>query len=419
MSCTELLNGLLAENGHVRQNGKKASERTNDAISAGLRKNFAVLINVLGFKLLDPRNIREVHIQALCEYWYGRKLASSTMQNYLYHFRRLACWIGKKGMVKDLPYYLPNAPKSDTQVRTVAKKSKSWTEAGIDVKKKIEEAAALDLRFSYMLRAQLAYGFRGHEVLQFQPWAYENEGKLTFDKTKNGRMRDVFLATDEQRALLEELKGMLKKNEALGWPFRPDGKAASLEFNKQRYYRYMAKLGLTKKEANVTGHGLRAQFAENLAVQKDFIPPTLGGSRGQKARDVIDLTRLKISSELGHARISVSTAYVGSMGQKVPLDDPEDTPKLISACCETMQPAQMKPIVPERVVDCAHLSAELSLIGVYVDPRKIQILWEMHSARYGSDWVMPSKNSNIAALETEALAIIRNLSKQEPPPGAA
>jgi len=249
-----------------RVNGKPASARTKEALTEGLEGNFRLLTKELGYKLQDPLNIRDTHIKALCEEWYRQGLAPKTMQGYLSHFRIFCGWIGKKGMVKTLRHYLPDVPIADLRVTTVAKKSKSWAEAGINVMEKIGDAIALDWRFGYMLLAQLAFGFRAHEVVQFKPWKYERDGRLSFDKTKGGRPRDVFIDTEAQRFILELIKSKLRKNETLGWTHRPDGQLATLEYSKARYYRLMRKIGITKELAEVVGHGLRAQFAENSAL---------------------------------------------------------------------------------------------------------------------------------------------------------
>jgi len=34
-----------------------------------------------------------------------------------------------------------------------------------------------------------------------------------------------------------------------------------------------------------TSHGLRAEYAENLAISLDYIPPTLGGTKDQMPKE--------------------------------------------------------------------------------------------------------------------------------------
>ena len=61
------------------------------------------------------------------------EFAPKTMQVALSHLRIFAGWVGKKNMVKDIHHYLPDVPREKLKVRTVAKRSKSWSENGIDV----------------------------------------------------------------------------------------------------------------------------------------------------------------------------------------------------------------------------------------------------------------------------------------------
>lgn len=78
--------------------------------------------------------------------------------------------MGKGEMVKSAPHYLPDVPKKELKVKTVAEKSKSWAANGVDVLGKVIEADAMDRRFGMMLRMALAYGLRAREVIELCPW---------------------------------------------------------------------------------------------------------------------------------------------------------------------------------------------------------------------------------------------------------
>lgn len=169
----------------------------------------------------------------------------------------------------------------------------------------------------------------------------------------------------------------------------------------------MRKIGINKVMAEVTGHGLRAQFAENAALLKDLIPPTLGGTPGQMPREDLDLTRLQVSELLGHSRKSITGAYYGSFGRETKLDGPGRAKEAIKPCLATIGPDQMRPISNDRLTQCVCLNAELMAIQVYDDPRKVQVLWEHHSRRHGVEWIPPTSGSNLAALEAAAISLLR------------
>jgi len=406
MEIIALLNIILAAHAHTRVNGKVASERTAQAAGETLRAIFRLLVK-LGYRLEDPRNINEKHIKVLCAEWYRLKRSPKTIQGNLSQLRTFCSWIGKKGLVKDVYYYLPHVPKGDLRVRTVAEKSKSWAEVGIDVAAKAAEATSLDWRFGLMIMAQVAFGLRRMEVLQMQPWKNDKGNKFAAYATKGGRPRDIDIDTAVQRSVLDLIKSKIGKKDYLGWQTKADGSAGSLKYSKRRYNYLMEKLGINKVMAEVTGHGLRAQFAENAALLRDLIPPTLGGTSGQMTREDLDLTRLQVSEQLGHSRISITGAYYGSFGRETKLESPARVKEVIESCFAVIGSDRIHPIASDRLTECIYLNAELTAIHVYDDPRKAQVLWENHSRRHGVEWLSPTSGSNLAALEAAAICFLR------------
>jgi integrase len=406
MGLIELLNIILAAHAHTRVNGKAASERTVQAAGEALRAIFRLLVK-LGYRLGDPRNLSEKHIKALCDEWYRLNRSPKTIQGYLSQLRIFCGWIGKKGLVKDVYYYLPEVSKDDLRVKTVADQSKSWAEMGIDVGAKAAEATALDWRFGLMIMAQVAFGLRRMEVLQMQPWKNDKGDKFAAYATKGGRPRDIDIDTPVQRAVMDLIKSKIGKKDYLGWPTKTDGSAGSLQYSKRRYNYLMEKIGINKVVAEVTGHGLRAQFAENAALLRELIPPTLGGTPGQMPREDLDLTRLQVSELLGHSRKSITGAYYGSFGRETTLDGPRRAKEVIEPCLATIAADQLRAIADDRLTQCVCLNAELMAIQIYDDPRKVQVLWEHHSRRHGVDWIPPTSGSNLAALEAAAASILR------------
>lgn len=210
-----LLNKLLAQHPGTRVNGKVASDRTTSSYGEGLRAMFKNLL-AIGFKLEKPQNLLEKHVEALCKEWYRLERSPKTMQVNLSHLRIFSGWIGKGNLVKDIHHYLPDVPRENLKVRTVAKRSKSWSENGIDVAAKIAEADAIDWRFGLMLRLQLSFGLRRMEAVQAVPWKNDHGDKFAAYATNGGRPRDIHIETPEQRQVLDMVKARLKKSEPLG-----------------------------------------------------------------------------------------------------------------------------------------------------------------------------------------------------------
>lgn len=395
-----LLSIILARCAGIRVNGKVASDRTTSAYGEALRAMFKLLI-ALGYKLEKPENLSEKHIEALCKEWYRLGRSPKTMQVNLSHLRIFSRWIGKANMVKDIHHYLPDVPREKLKVRTVAKRSKSWAENGIDVVAKIREADAIDWRFGLMLRLQLSFGLRRMEAVQALPWKNDHGNKFAAYATKGGRPRDIQIETPEQRQVLDMVKARLKKTEPLGWPTRPDGSAADLAYSIRKYSRLLPQIGITRAEALVTGHGLRAQFAENAALIASLIPVTLGGTGGQMAKDEMNLRRAKVSEKLGHSRLSITPAYYGSFPRDNTPDSPDRTKIVVESSVGKIPAERVKEIPDDRLDDCIRLTAELMTVRAFIEPRTVHALWEYHSSRHGTEWLSPGPN-NIAALESAA-----------------
>lgn len=414
-SMMKSLNAYLNEHAYTRVNGRVASHESATRHGEALKANFRRL-HELGHKIADVKNFGERHMFVLSADYHARKLAPKTISGYLSHLRIFCDRMGKKGLIKPIFYYLPNVPKEELQVSNVAKHSKSWHEAGIDVPKKIQEAYALDERFGVQVTMQVAFGLRRKEVLMLKPWVVDQGDKIAPTQTKNNRPRSIYIDTPEQRWALEQAKAITKgKNDTLGWKERPDGKKmsgddralASYKYSKNHYNYLMEKLGITKAMVDCTGHGLRAQYAENSAILQGLIPATLGGTDGQMHKDDRDVIRLKLSESLGHSRLSVTSPYLGSYGRDTTPDSPDALRNEIQAGLDAIPLEHLKDIPEERNVDCACLSSELTSLKIYADPRKIQFLWENHSRRNAVEWVSLGPKSNLAALKVAATSITR------------
>lgn len=394
------LNAVLQEYSGTRVNGNVASEGTKTTLGDSLRASFRRL-GPLGYKLQSPENLSDKHIAALCKFWYQNDYAARSIQTKLSYLRIFCRWVGKGEMVKDAPHYLPNVPKSDLRANTSAKRSKSWSANGIDVAEKVREADALDPRFGAMLRLALAFGLRRKEVLQCCPWKVDRVDKFAAYETKGGRPRDIHIDTPEQRKVLDYVKTMVKKNEYLGWRTKDDGSAADTKFSMKKWYRMLTKIGITRKDSLVSGHGLRAQYAENAALIASVIPPTLGGTGGQMPKEDLDLKRAQVSELLGHSRISITSAYYGTFGRDNTPDLPDRTKLAIEAALLMIPPAKLKKVPGSRLHDCMRLTKELMAIDACSDARVVHALWEYHSSRHCTDWLAPGEQ-NVAALEAAA-----------------
>lgn len=260
----------------------------------------------------DIANLKEKHIDAIVRSWHAQGLANKTMQNQLSRLRIFAGWIGKIEIVRrgGLPAYLPEVEAKSLAVKTYSDDSKSWSGRGVNVIEMYHKAKLEDPRLAGMILMGLAFGLRKKENLRIKPWKADvgNELRIDGSVAKNGRFRSIPIDTTTaygqfQRWALDNVKSLCKKTETLGWP------GLTYKGSENRYYYYLSKLGITKADAGVSGHGLRAEFAENLALWRGLVPPSLGGAVDQMPVAARKAISQEVSNQLGHDDGHTITAY--------------------------------------------------------------------------------------------------------------
>ncbi|WP_429364555.1 phage integrase N-terminal domain-containing protein [Paraburkholderia sp. GAS32] len=342
------VDAILKANLHRRVNGRVAANRTMQHNRTVIEHAFDTWHNKLNHKIKVPQNLTDRHVQVLVRYWYEEGKAASTMRGDLSVIRKFFGWMGKKGVVRSLDEYLPDAPPERIKVRgmgATGNKSKSWSEAGIDVEQKLQEAFALDERFGIIVAMQLAFGYRRKETIRIRPWLNDLRplGQYAFmmyerDGTKGGRQRLIRIEFPFQVWVLDYAKSRISKRSNLGWPKTRRGDNATLKQNIERYKYYMKKLGIGRSDVSVTGHGLRAEYAENCGLLRGFVPASLGGKANQMSRDDLRILQRQVSENLGHSRERVTQqSYYGTFGKIDPKDATAEQPQ--SGQPENVDPA--------------------------------------------------------------------------------
>lgn len=385
--------------GPRRVNGKVASERTQtmskEVLSTAIR-----LLHELGYKIQDPKNLGERHIAVLVKHWwYCQKKKIKTIQNDLSRLRVIYTMLGKPGMVGTVEKYLPDVDPHLLKVRAAAQTTKSWSGHGINLVATFREVDERDLQLGLMLRLQLGLGLRREEVLKCNPHVqdYGHYLQVLPGMGKGGRWRNIPIMSSAQRELLDYVKARVPKNKPLGWEYSRLGKPASLEQNIRRYENLMASLGFTKADAGVTGHGLRAQFAENHALLLGMVPPTMGGNAAQLERSDLGVLKVKVAQALGHNRQSATSAYIGTSTAKK-MDEQEH--ETIQKALRIFDVVGLPEIPAERVNDCRAIQELLATIGLGLTIEQVHALWAKHARRHGVDWMAPEREISVAVRVT-------------------
>lgn len=390
---------LLAQHAGKRLDGRTARDRTKALHSETIRAIYNRL-HALGYKIENPENICERHIRAIVQDWHARGLAPKTIQNHRSRLSIFCRRIGKPNLVKPLQYYLPDIDPKSFVVHSAAKQSKSWAEANVNIIEVFKAADREDERFGLILRVMLAFGLRRMEALSCYPWKSIEGGtgwSVYPSEAKGARPRLIPIDTPEKRKIIEYVCARIKKGDRLRWNETRRNKPASLKYAEARFKYYMQKIGLTKNQLGVTGHGLRAQFCENASILLNFIPPTLGGSGGDMSKEDLDIKRRYIAELLGHARTIVTIAYLGSI-PRYPLQNAMDLNRAIQEGLREIERANLLETVEDDLRDdCKRIMLLLADFDVAVTLRQIQTLWRRHSERHATRWVKPEKGEEIIA----------------------
>lgn len=309
------LQTLIDRYAGLRVNGNTASFRTRAFTAETLFAAFRTLHEELGMTP-RPANFKEDHVGRLVQHWYyTRNKQINTIKNELSILRKFSKWIGKPNMVKPLDVYLPDVDPEALVVRAATTKSKAWSTNGINVAEKIEQAFALNERFGLMLLCQVTFGLRMQEALLLRPWkAHSFKGLMVFPGAgpKGGRPRLIPFLIPEQIVVLETLvKPALTKAQSLAWEQTRRGKPASLKYCIENYYACCRQIGITKKDADVVGHGLRAEFAINMARVKGFDPVTEEFTGEQPEWEERQELLKEVSEMMGHSRPQIMGSYFG------------------------------------------------------------------------------------------------------------
>lgn len=395
--------------GKFRVNGKVTSERTQtltkDVVFAAFRQ-----WHELGYKIQDPKNLGERHIEVLVKHWwYCQHKKPKTIQNDLSRLRVFCAMLGKPGMVGSVQKYLSDVDPELLKVRSVAQTTKSWSGSGIDLVAKFREVDERESRLGLMLRLELGFGLRREEVLKCNPHTQDNAHYLQVfpGMGKGGRWRNIPIASTAQRELLDYVKARVPKNKPLGWEYTRSGKAASLEQNIRRYENLMTSFGFTKADAGVTGHGLRAQFSENHALLLGVLPPTMGGGGGHLDGADLHVIKVKVAQALGHNRQSVTSAYVGSF-KASPDDQVYDQYYVTIQKALRILDALDLPKVPEqRASDCRAIRDVMATLGMPLTVQQAHTLWAKHARRHGVEWMPPELEIPLA-LQIAAKAMLND-----------
>jgi len=262
----------------------------------------------LGYKVMLPTQIRQKHVKALTHYWEASDLMPGTIAQKVSVLRTLLGWVGRTDVIGTLTNEdMFNDPKCT--VRTlVAKEDKSWDKK-TDILRLLDQVEADDKFVGRQLKLAHFFGMRVEETMMLRPAVdYDRNSSVLHVRrgTKGGRPRIVLVEKEAQKELLETLI-----EQSFGKPVSTMPLRAKLGGWLKHFYKVCNRHGISRKDG-ITPHGLRHGYAHRLYEEKTGSAPT--AVTGVKLDiDYINdrIARLLVAEDLGHSRVSISSAYLG------------------------------------------------------------------------------------------------------------
>lgn len=274
----------------------------------------------MGYHFVTPTSLGGRHVYFLATRWDKEGVSLATMHSRISILRTFSCWIGKAGMVRPLGHYLPHR---NVHRVTVAQKNLAWQANGVDPLDVIKNARELDERLAVMLASQHALGLRMKESIEMRPEYSLDKERNTLEiyrGTKGGRPRSIPLDTEYKREIFEWARKVAStsKTGRVRWPDLTWSQA-----RRRYYYLLSEKLGINKKEKNVSSHGLRHGFAQQEYNDIAGTPTPIEGADPSQ----VDIARhnaanINVAKQLGHGRTSVTSAYYGTHGHALRMHKP-------------------------------------------------------------------------------------------------
>ena len=265
-------------------------------------------VRASGFDISNLLNLGQRHVSAAISTWAEKNLAPSTIQTRMSILRWLSVALGKRGLIMEPSFY---GLGPDRTTRTyVATTDRSWSAKKVDAGEQVSAAKSLDKWVGQQVDLVRVFGLRVREAIMIRPALADHKTVLRVEEgTKGGRMRVVPIRTQEQRDVLDAAKRLAEQSER--GSMCPNTR--SVDSAKRRlYYVLGEKLGLNKKRLGCTPHGLRHEYANDLYEEISGVPSPVRGGSPNFDRESDDAARSQVTGDMGHARLSITSAYVGA-----------------------------------------------------------------------------------------------------------
>ena len=289
-----------------------------------LSRFFTELRKEAGFADADPRRLNTRQVEAMVERWLQRDLSTATIHNYVCFLRTYCSWIGRPGMVRKVEDYV-GAESPHAKRKQVATFDHSWSARQVDFEATLAQVARMDRWVGLQLELCQRFGMRPKEARHFRPHKAvlsreranpadvaafpEHETFVRIEHgTKGGRPRDVPLANNAQRELLDRVTAVVASGCFVGQP------GLTADQSRRRFYYVLECCGITHAKLGVVAHGLRHEHANDAFEADAGGPSPVRGGAVDPPRDT--QARERVARRLGHNRPRVARCYLGMLATR-------------------------------------------------------------------------------------------------------
>ena len=276
-----------------------------------VRREGDVLVPQPAYRIPSPYALGRRHVDALIEDWLARHISTAYIHNLISMLRVFAVWIRKPNLVPATADIIPDPQYKHRH--QVALKDKSWSSAGIDIPRKLQDIAEDEPGVALALELMLVFGLRWKEASLLRPHLADQGVYIEIARGTKGRRERVHsVVRPRERELLERIKTFVPNRTACLIP-----KGRTYRQWQDRMYYLLKKNGVSRKLVGTSSHGLRHEHLNDLYRELTGTQsPVRGGAPVDRGLD--RYARTEVAETAGHARPGIASCYLGRVILRLP-----------------------------------------------------------------------------------------------------
>lgn len=289
-----------------------ASQGRSRVVSAKTTSKYVLTVHSLlealqqkGVKLHSLNELTGRQLLTVFRGWEAKGMSSSTLATYFSVLKRFYGWLGVRLAYASIHEVLVDPSRGKRSMS--ATKSRAWSANGVDFQAVLSKVHAIDDVVALQLEVVAAFGLRVLEACAMRPQECDRGNHLVvMYGAKGGRGRTVSIESHYQRTVLDKAKAFAQTHNGF---LRKPGRTQKQAY--KRFYNVLSAAGVNRSQLGVSAHGLRHEYANDLYTRLTGTESPV--NHGQRIELEQDRSARKVITEaLGHSRLPITSAYLGS-----------------------------------------------------------------------------------------------------------